>query len=106
MTVLLAVAAVGTGSLAFRLVPLLGARRVPDRVTVAARWAGLSVLVAMTVRSVVDHRDPQVPAAPLVAAVAVAVGLLVAFRGRSVLLVVLSGISTYVALAAALAVVG
>ena len=63
MSVLIAVAIVGAGSLVFRLAPLLGARRIPDRLTVLAGWAALSVLVAMTVRSVLDHQDPTVPGA-------------------------------------------
>jgi branched-subunit amino acid transport protein AzlD len=102
MSVLIAVAVVGAGSLVFRLAPLLGARRVPDRPTVLAGWAGLSVLVAMTVRSVLDHRDPTVPGAALVAAVSVGLGLLLAFRGRSALLAVVAGGATYVVLSAAI----
>ena len=101
MSVLIAVLLVGAGSLVFRLAPLLGARRIPDRLTVLAGWAALSVLVAMTVRGVLDHRDPTVPGAGLVAAVSVGLGLLLAFHGRSTLLAVAAGGSTYVVLSAA-----
>ena len=101
MSVLIAVALVGAGSLVFRLVPLLGAHRIPDRLTVLAGWAALSVLVAMTVRSVLDHRDPTVPGAAFVAAASVGLGLLLALHGRSVLLAVAAGGSTYVVLSAA-----
>ena len=101
MSVLIAVALVGAGSLVFRLAPLLGARRIPDRLTVLAGWAALSVLVAMTVRGVLDHQDPTVPGAALVAAVSVGLGLVLAFQGRSALLAVVAGGSTYVVLSAA-----
>ena len=101
MNVLLAVLAVGGGSLLFRLAPLLGARRLPDRLTRVAAWAGLSVLTAITVRAVAAHRDPAVPAAPLLAAVCVGVGLYLAFRGRSLLLAAAAGAGCYVVLAAA-----
>ena len=101
MSVLVAVAIVGVGSLLFRLGPLLGAHRIPDRLTVLAGWAALSVLVAMAVRSVLDHRDPTVPGAVLVAAVSVGLGFLLAFHGRSPLLAVVAGGSTYVVLSAA-----
>jgi branched-subunit amino acid transport protein AzlD len=101
MSVLIAVALVGAGSLVFRLAPLLGARRIPDRLTVLAGWAALSVLVAMIVRGVLDHQDPTVPGAGWVAAVSVGLGLVLAFRGRSALLAVVAGGSTYVVLSAA-----
>ena len=101
MNVLIAVLLVGAGSLVFRLAPLLGARRIPDRLTVVAGWAALSVMVAMTVRGVLDHRDPTVPGAGLVAAVSMGLGLLLAFHGRSALLAVAAGGSTYVVLSAA-----
>ena len=102
MTVLLAVLAVGAGSLIFRLAPLLGAERLPDRVTHVAGRAGLAVLAAITVRTVVQHHDPSVPAAPLVAALAVGLGLFLAFRGRSLPLSVATGVASYLVLSAAL----
>jgi branched-subunit amino acid transport protein AzlD len=101
MSVLIAVALVGAGSLVFRLAPLVCARRLPDRLTVVAGWAAQSVLVAMTVRSVLDHQDPTVPGAVLVAALSVGLGLLLAFRGRSALLAVAAGGAMYVVLSAA-----
>ena len=102
MTVLLAVLAVGAGSLLFRLAPLLGAERLSDRVTRLAGWAGLSVLAAITVRAVVLHDDPSVSWAPLLAALSVGAGLVLAFRGRSQLVAVAAGAASYLVLAAVL----
>jgi branched-subunit amino acid transport protein len=106
--VLLAVTAVGALSLALRLVPLLGARLLPDRIAQLAGWAGLAVLAAITVRAVVNHRDASLPgaladAAPLLAAAALGVVLALAYRGRSLLLAVGAGAGTYLVLGAALA---
>jgi branched-subunit amino acid transport protein AzlD len=67
----------------------------------AAAWAGLSVLAALTVRSVATHQDASLPplgAAPLVAAGAVGLALLLAHRGRSVLLAVGAGAVAYLLL--------
>lgn len=97
MNVLLAVLAVGAGSLTFRLGPLLGADRLPAAVTRVAGWAGLSMLAAVVVRAVITHHDPAVPAAPLLGAGAVAVSLLLTARGVSLLLAVAAGGATYVA---------
>jgi branched-subunit amino acid transport protein len=98
MTVLLAVLVVGAGSLAFRLGPLLGADRIPDAVTRVAGWAGLSMLAAVVVRTVVRHDDPATSVAPLLGAAAVAVCLLLTAAGRSLLLAVGAGGTTYLAL--------
>lgn len=98
MTVLLAVLVVGLGSLLFRLAPLLGAEHLPEGLARAAGWAGLSVLAALTVRSVVTHQDanlPQVTPAPVVAAVCVGLGLFLAHRGLSVLVALASGAAAY-----------
>jgi branched-subunit amino acid transport protein AzlD len=106
MSVLLTVVVVGMGSLLFRLVPLLGARRLPERLTTVAGWTGLCLLAALTVRTVVQHQDPSLPGAPglpaVVAAVSVGAGLVLAFRGRSALLAVTAGGATYVVLSALL----
>ena len=104
MTVLLAVLVVGMGSLLLRVVPLMGARRLPDRVAAYAEYAGMAVLAAIVVRAVMLHRDADVPGAPLVALVSTACGLVVAYRGRSVLASVAAGAATYLAITAALAV--
>ena len=104
MTVLLAVLVVGMGSLLLRVVPLVGARRLPDKVAAYAEYAGMAVLAAIVVRAVMLHRDPAVPGAPLVAFVSTAAGLVLAYRGRSVLASVAAGAATYLAITAALAV--
>ncbi|QBR93870.1 AzlD domain-containing protein [Nocardioides euryhalodurans] len=96
MNVFVAVVLVGLGSLALRLVPLLGAHRMPDRAAEVAEYAGLAVLAALTVRAVVLHRDAAVPGGPAAAALAAVVGLYLAYRGRSVLVVVAAGAATYV----------
>jgi branched-subunit amino acid transport protein len=106
MTVALAVVAVGLGSLLFRTVPLLAARRLPDRLATHAEHAGLAVIAALVVRAVVLHDDPGLTGgsltAPFVALVATAVALVVGYRGRSLLVAVVAGGATYVALAAVL----
>lgn len=99
MNTLLAVVVVGLGSLAFRMVPLLTGRQVPADLARGAGWAGMSVIAGITVRSVVALHDPSLPLAPLVGTLAVAVGLVLAFRGRSVLLAVAAGCATYVVVA-------
>lgn len=100
MSVLVAVLVVGLGSLLFRMVPLVGAHRLPDRVAEAAGFAGVAVIAAITVRTVLHHQDSGVPAAPLVAALAVGVGLLLAFRGRPVPIAVAAGLTSYLLLSA------
>ena len=57
VTVLMTVLVVGTGSLLLRVVPLVGAGRLPDRVAAYAEHAGVAVLAAIVVRAVVLHRD-------------------------------------------------
>ena len=106
MNVLLAILAVGAGSLAFRLVPLLTGRQIPMALARGASWAGLSVIAGITVRSTLLLEDPGVPLAPVAGLVAVSIGFVLAFRGRSVLLAVAAGCASYVVLAAALAGVG
>ena len=51
----------------------------------------MAVLAAIVVRAVVLHRDADLPGAPLVALAATTAGLVVAYRGRSVLLAVVTG---------------
>ena len=108
MTVLFAVAIVGIGSLLLRMLPLLGAARIPDRVTVHAARAGIAVLAAMIVRAVFQHHDSSLMfdtvTAPVLAAVAVGAGLVLAYRGVSLLVSVGSGLATYVLLATVAAV--
>ena len=82
--------------------PLLGGRRLPERLTTVAGWTGLSLLAAITVRTVAQHQDPALSDAPggaaAVAALSVGAGLLLAFRGRSTLVAVAAGGATYVLL--------
>jgi len=107
MNVVLAVAVVGAGSLMFRLLPLVGATLIPDWLTVHAARAAMAVLAAMVVRTVLSHRDDGLAGtlvtAPLLAALAVGLGLWLAYRGRSVLVASGVGLATYVVLAAGFA---
>jgi hypothetical protein len=106
MTTVLALAAVGLASLLFRTLPLLGAARVPGTAAMVAGWAGLSVLAAITVRSVLHHQDATIPFAVPVALVSVALGLVLTARGSHMLVALGAGAATYLALAAALATLG
>ena len=107
MTVALAMVLVGGGSILLRVLPLLGAARIPDRVTVHAARAGMAVLAATTARTVVQHRDDSLAGAsvtaPVLAALAVGLGIWLAYRGRSLLFAVAAGLATYLTLAAVLA---
>ena len=100
MTTVVALLLVGIGSIAYRLLPLLGAARVPEPVSRVAGWAGLSVLTAVTVRGVLEHRDASIPWALPVAVVSVALGLVVAARGRPILVVLAVGAGSYLLLSA------
>lgn len=106
MNVVLAVLAVGAGSMAFRVVPLITGRQVPPALARAASWAGLAVIAGISVRTTLLLRDPATPLAPVVAVLSVAVGFVLALRGRSVLVAVGAGCASYVVLAAALAGLG
>jgi branched-subunit amino acid transport protein len=103
VTTLVALVVVGLGSFAYRLLPLLGAARVPEEVSRTAGWAGLSVLAAVTVRGVLRHHDDAVPWAVPVAVVSVGLGLVLTARGRSMLVVLAVGAGTYLALSAVVA---
>ena len=103
MNVVVAIALVGAGSLLLRIVPLVGARRLPDALAEVAEVAGLGLLSALVVRAVVLHQDAAIPGDPVVAALALGCGLLLAFRGRSTLVAVAAGAATYLVLAAAVA---
>ena len=107
MTVAIAVAVVGAGSLMLRLLPLVGATLIPDRMTVHAGRAAMAVLAAMTVRTVLRHDDTALAdslvTARVLAALAVGLGLWLAYRGRPVLVASGVGLATYVVLAAGFA---
>jgi hypothetical protein len=85
MNTLLAVGVIGLVSLALRAVPLLSARRLPDQVAHAAGAGGMSVMVAITTRAVLE------------AALAVVGGMATAFRGRGVIASVAVGAAVYLA---------
>lgn len=100
MTTVVALLLVGVGSVAYRMLPLLGAARVPEAVSTAAGWAGISVLTAVTVRGVLNHEDDSIPWAVPVALVSVGLGLAMAARGRPPLVVLGVGAACYLVLAA------
>lgn len=102
MTTLVAILVVGAGSLAFRLVPLVLASQLTEHATRIATWAGLSALVAVTVRGVLQQDDASVPAPTLVAAISVGLALVLAARGRSIITVLVVGAVSHVVLTAAL----
>jgi len=107
MSVAIAVAVVGVGSLMLRLLPLVGATLIPDRLSVHAARAAMAVLAATTVRTVLRHGDDDLAGslvtAPVLAALAVGLGLWLAYRGRSVLVASGVGLASYVVLAAGFA---
>ena len=107
MSTALAVAVVGAGSLVFRLLPLVGATLIPERLSVHAARAAMAVLAATTVRTVLRHGDHTLDGslvtAPVLAALAVGLGLWLAYRGRSVLVASSVGLASYVVLAAGFA---
>jgi hypothetical protein len=107
MTVALALVVVSVGSLTLRLLPLVGASLVPDRVSTHAGRAAMAVLAAMTVRTVLRHTDDVMAGSlippPALAALTVGLGLWSAYRGRSVLVATTVGLATYAVLAASTA---
>ena len=102
MNTWLAVLAIGVGSIALRVAPLLTTRRLPERLTTAAGAGGMSVLVGFSARSVLEYADPATPYAVPVALVAVGTGLVAAVRGRGVLTSTGVGLVVYLAVAALL----
>jgi hypothetical protein len=102
MTTVIALVLVGVGSVAYRLLPLLGAARVPEQVSRVAGWAGVSVLATVAVRGVLHHRDDAIPGAVPVAVVSVGLGLAMALRGRPPLVVLATGAGAYLVLSATL----
>jgi branched-subunit amino acid transport protein AzlD len=98
MTTVVALVLVGAGSLAFRLLPLLGATRVHEFVSTVAGWAGVSAMTAVAVRGLLQFRDDSTPYAVPVAVVSAGVALTFAARGRGMLVVLGIGAGTYLAL--------
>jgi branched-subunit amino acid transport protein len=97
MTTWIAVACVGLGSYALRLLPMLVGDRVrwSDRVDRAIGHAGLAALTALVIAGVQNHDGSGRPGATLWALTAVIVGAVVARRGCSMLWVVAAGLGGY-----------
>jgi hypothetical protein len=76
---------------------------MPEKLTGAAGWAGLAGIAGISVRSVLLFEDRSTAGAPVLAPVSVAIGLALAFRGRSVLVAVGVGGATHLIISAALA---
>ena len=106
MNLVLALTVVSLGSVLLRTVPLLGARALPDAVAETAGWAGVAVLAALAARAVAHHQDPALVLAPLVAAAAVGLGLVVVARSNSILLGVAVCVAGYLAVVAVSGLVG
>ena len=99
MTALAAVLAVAGASFAFRVLPLLVPSVVTDGAVRVADRAATLVLVLVVVQGVLAHQDAGVPAARVVAAIAVAAGLAASARGASMLTSVAVGLGGYAVLA-------
>jgi branched-subunit amino acid transport protein len=97
MTTWIAVACVGLGSYALRLLPMLVGDRVrwSDRVDRAIGHAGLAALTALVIAGVQNHDGSGRPGATLLALTAVIVGAVVACRGCSMPWVVAAGLGGY-----------
>jgi branched-subunit amino acid transport protein len=97
MTTWIAIAGVGLGSYAFRLLPLLLGERVRWSAPIdrAIRHAGLAALTALVVAGVRHHQGDGRPGATLLAFAAVVAAAVVARRGRSMLWVVATGLGVY-----------
>ena len=97
MTTWIAVAGVGLGSYALRLLPLLVGDRIrwPGPVDRATGHAGLAALTALVIAGVQHHDGDGRPGATLWALTAVIAGAVVARRGRSMLWVVAAGLGGY-----------
>lgn len=96
MAVWSAVLAVGAVSLALRLLPFLVVERfaLPTRAADALRHAGTGAITALIVLAVLGGRGTGPNTGVLLA---VAVGALLAWRGWSMIRVVLAGACTYAA---------
>lgn len=97
MTTWIAVACVGLGSYALRLLPLLVGDRLrwPGAVDRAIGHAALAALTALVIAGVQHHDGGGRPGATLWALTAVIAGAAVARRGRSMVVVVAAGLGGY-----------
>jgi branched-subunit amino acid transport protein len=97
MTLWVAILLVGLGSYAFRVVPFLLGRSVQmsERTSDALRHAAVGAMTAMLATGVADLSRDLTPLSVLAAVLAVGVSIVVAFAGRSMPVVVVSGAATY-----------
>ena len=97
MTTWLAVAGVGIGSYALRLLPLLLSDRIrwSHQVDRAISHAGLAALTVLVISGVQQHDGGGRPGATLWALAAVITAAEAARRGRSMLWVVTAGLVVY-----------
>jgi branched-subunit amino acid transport protein len=95
VTAWIVVLAVGAGSYAIRLLPLLAVARtgLPRRAADLLRHAGTGALTALVVLAVLG--GPGGGGVDVAVLVAVAVGALVAWSGRPMLVVVAAGAGSY-----------
>jgi branched-subunit amino acid transport protein len=95
MAVWIAVLAVGGASLAFRLLPLLAVERLglPERTADILRHAGAGAIAALVVLAVLGPTGGT--GVDVAVLVAVATGALLAWRGSSMLWVVVAGGSSF-----------
>ncbi|MGS0688260.1 AzlD domain-containing protein [Nakamurella sp. GG22] len=115
MTVWVVVLLVGAGSYAFRLTPLLlGERlRLGERTQQGLRHAGMGGIAALLLAGVIGHgsSDPSGQAGielatVLPTAAAVLVAAFVALRGRSMIMVLLTGGTLFAATSVGIALLG
>lgn len=98
MTTWYAVLMVGAASYVFRLLPwvLLERVQIDNRVETGLRYAGVGAMAALLVGSLTEAHDASGSLLPLVAALGVAAVL--TWRDRSALLVVVTGLATFLVL--------
>ena len=96
-----AVLVVGLGSFVFRAAPLLfgAAFRLPERTQQILRHAGMGGIAALLVSNIIGIGSGNGFCTTASAVAAVTVGAIVAWRGRSMTLVVLTGGAVYIGLA-------
>ena len=98
MTLWIAIAAVALGSYAFRVVPFLLSERIrlSDRADEVLRHAAAAAMTAMLVTGVMRLGADSSTLDAVAIVVAVATSSVIAFLGRSMALVIASGITAFV----------